>query len=81
MRPDAYEITAPAPPAFRPARVRDWVSDHILNEREVGITAAQRGREWASTAALVAEFLIGGITKGHKESTRPSSSCTACRIS
>ena len=46
--------------------VRDWVSDHILSERAVGITAAQRGREWASTAdaALVAEFLIGGITKG-----------------
>jgi arginine deiminase len=44
---------------------RDWVSDHILNEREVGITAAQRAREWAMTAdpALVAELLIGGITK------------------
>ena len=45
--------------------VREWLSDHILNEREVGITAAQRAREWAGTAdaALVAEFLIGGITK------------------
>jgi arginine deiminase len=45
--------------------VRDWVSDQILNEREVGITAAQRAREWATTAdpALVAEFLIGGITR------------------
>jgi arginine deiminase len=44
---------------------RDWVSDHILNEREVGLTAAGRAREWAQTAdaALVAEFLIGGITK------------------
>ena len=44
---------------------RDWVCDHILSEREVGITAAQRAREWAGTAdaALVAEFLIGGITK------------------
>ena len=30
--------------------VRDWVSDHILNEREVGITAAHRAREWAQTA-------------------------------
>ena len=38
--------------------VRDWVAGHILNEREVGITAAQRAREWATTAdaALVAEF-------------------------
>jgi arginine deiminase len=45
--------------------VRDWVSDHILYEREVGIAAADRAREWAGSAdaALVAEFLIGGITK------------------
>ena len=45
--------------------VRDWVAEHILNELEVGIAAAERAREWASTAdaATVAEFLIGGITK------------------
>jgi arginine deiminase len=45
--------------------VRDWVADHILSEREVGIAAALRAREWACTAgaASVAEFLIGGITK------------------
>jgi arginine deiminase len=45
--------------------VRDWVAGHILNEREVGIAAAERAREWACTAdaATVAEFLIGGITK------------------
>ncbi len=44
---------------------RDWVAGHILNERQVGITAAHRAREWATTAgaAQVAEFLIGGITK------------------
>ena len=44
---------------------RDWASEHILSERQVGITAAQRGREWVESAdaALVAEFLIGGITK------------------
>ena len=44
---------------------RDWVCGHILSEREVGITAAGRAREWAGTAdpGLVAEFLIGGITK------------------
>ncbi len=43
----------------------DWVCDHILGERQVGITAAQRGREWVEGAdpALVAEFLIGGVTK------------------
>jgi len=51
--------------ALAESRARDWVCDHILSEREVGITAAQRAREWAGTAdaALVAEFLIGGITK------------------
>jgi arginine deiminase len=45
--------------------VRDWVSDHILSERQVGIKAADRAREWATSAdaELVAEFLIGGITR------------------
>ncbi len=49
--------------------VRDWVSDHVLNEREVGIAAATRAGEWAGTAdpALVAEFLIGGITRADVE--------------
>src|SRR6516162_8402991 len=49
--------------------VRDWVSDHILNEVEVGIKAADRAREWAGSAdaALVAEFLIGGITRADIE--------------
>ncbi len=44
--------------------VRDWASEHILNELEVSIVA-DRAREWAQTAdaALVAEFLIGAITK------------------
>jgi len=45
--------------------VKDWACDHILNEREVGIAAAHRAREWVQTAdpTLVAEFLIGGITR------------------
>ena len=45
--------------------VRDWVADHILDERDVGIKAADRAREWATSAdaALVAEFLVGGITR------------------
>jgi arginine deiminase len=51
--------------ALAKAEARDWVCGHILNERQVGINAAQRAREWAGSAdpALVAEFLIGGITK------------------
>ena len=45
--------------------VKDWVCDHILGERQVGITASRRAREWVETAeaAQVADFLIGGITK------------------
>ncbi len=44
---------------------KDWVCEHILNERQVGITASKRAREWVDSAeaAQVAEFLIGGITK------------------
>ena len=51
--------------ALASPEARDWVCGHILSEREVGITAATRAREWAGTAdpALVADFLIGGITK------------------
>ena len=50
-------------------KAREWVSDHILNELEVGVSAAPRAREWATTAeaTLVAEFLIGGITKADVE--------------
>ena len=44
---------------------RAWVVDHVLNEREVGINAAARAREWIATAGPsdAANFLIGGITK------------------
>src|SRR5262245_61402445 len=55
--------------ALAKPEVRTWVSDHILNEREVGIAAADRAREWADSAeaAQVADFLIGGITKADVE--------------
>ena len=38
---------------------REWVCGHILSERQVGITASRRAREWVDTAepATVAEFL------------------------
>ncbi len=44
---------------------RAWVADHILDEREVGINASVRAREWIESAvpADAADFLIGGITK------------------
>jgi len=49
--------------------VKDWASEHILNEREIGITAAQRANAWMQTAdpELIAEFLIGGITRADVE--------------
>jgi arginine deiminase len=59
---EAEELLAQA---LASPEARDWVCGHVLSEREVGITASQRAREWAAAAdpALVAEFLIGGITK------------------
>jgi arginine deiminase len=49
--------------------VRDWIGEHVLNEREVGIVASQRARRWIDTAEppLVANFLIGGIAKADVE--------------
>jgi len=48
---------------------RAWIVDHVLNERRVGIGAAERGRAWVAESApdLVAEFLIGGITRADVE--------------
>ena len=44
---------------------KDWVCDHIVSERQVGINAAKVAREWVGTQdpVQVAEFLIGGITR------------------
>ena len=66
---EVFEVEQLLAEALERPGVRDWVSDYILNEREVGITAAQRARDWATTAdpALVADFLIGGITKADVE--------------
>jgi arginine deiminase len=51
--------------ALAKPEAREWVCGHILSERQVGITASRRAREWVETAepATVAEFLIGGMTK------------------
>ena len=58
--------------ALASPEARDWVCGHILNEREVGITAARRAAEWVGSAdpAVVAEFLIGEITKTDVAGTR-----------
>jgi arginine deiminase len=44
---------------------QDWVCQHILNERQVGIGASPRARQWVETADAteVADFLVGGITR------------------
>ena len=44
---------------------QDWVILHILNERQVGIGAADRAAAWLLEASptQVAEFLIGGIAR------------------
>jgi len=62
---EVFEIEELLAQALAKAEARDWVSDHILNERQVGVVAADRAREWVGSAepAVVAEFLIGGITK------------------
>ena len=62
---EVFEAETLLAKALANPEARAWVCDHILSEREVGIAAAQRAREWTATAepALVAEFLIGGITK------------------
>ena len=47
------------------ATARDWILDHVLDERHVGVYLARRRREWADAVGPreVADFLIGGITK------------------
>jgi len=51
--------------ALAQPEARDWVSGHILSEQQVGITGSRRAREWVETAEppVVAEFLIGGMTR------------------
>jgi arginine deiminase len=48
---------------------KDWVCEHILSDRQVGIGASERAREWVAEApgTQVADFLIGGITRSDVE--------------
>ena len=51
-------------------KAREWVSDHVLNELEVGVMARRAGLGSGRDRAeppQVAEFLIGGITKADVE--------------
>src|SRR6476660_603882 len=43
---EVFEIETLLAEALQDEPCREWVSDHVLNERQVGIGAATRGREW-----------------------------------
>jgi arginine deiminase len=62
---EVFEIETLLAEALAKPEAREWVCSHILSERQVGITASDRAREWVGSAGpvVVAEFLIGGITK------------------
>jgi arginine deiminase len=44
---------------------QDWIAEHILDERSVGIGSAERAQAWMleTPSEVVAEYLIGGITR------------------
>ena len=62
---EVYEAERLLAEALAESDAKEWVCRHILNEREVGVGASARAREWVdeSEPSLVADFLIGGITK------------------
>jgi arginine deiminase len=62
---DVYEAEQLLAEVLRVGEARDWVLDHVLDERHVGLYLARRRREWAQTVTPdeLADFLIGGVTK------------------
>ncbi|WP_426573096.1 arginine deiminase [Aquihabitans sp. McL0605] len=66
---EVFEVETLLAEALADPAARAWVSDHVLNERQVGIGASDRAREWVDTASPVdvADFLIGGITRADVE--------------
>ena len=59
---DAEQLFAEA---LADPKARDWVWQHILNERMVGPAMSRFAQDWITTAepAHVADLLIGGITR------------------
>jgi arginine deiminase len=55
--------------ALEKPEAKDWVAGHILNERQIGVSAVPRAREWLQSAdrEQLADFLVGGITKADVE--------------
>ena len=66
---EVFEAETLLAEALESQAAKDWACDHVLNEREVGIGAADRARQWVGEARStdVAEFLIGGITRADVE--------------
>jgi len=66
---EVFEAETLLAEALESQAAKDWVCDHVLNEREVGIGASDRARQWVGEARStdVAEFLIGGITRADVE--------------
>jgi arginine deiminase len=62
---EVFEVETLLAEALAKPEAREWVCSHVLSERQVGITASRRARAWVGSAGpvVVAEFLIGGITK------------------
>jgi arginine deiminase len=62
---EVFEVERLLAEALASSEAREWIVEHVLDEREVGIGAATRAQEWleSSDPAEAAEFLIGGITK------------------
>src|SRR3974377_1057038 len=63
---EVFEAATLLPAAAGKPETKDWVANHVLNERQVGMGASERARSWMAEAtdAEVAEFLIGGVTPG-----------------
>jgi arginine deiminase len=62
---EVFEAETLLAEALAKLETKDWVANHVLNERQVGMGASERARSWMAEAtdAEVAEFLIGGITR------------------
>jgi len=62
---EVFEAETLLAEALAKPEAKEWVCSHILSERQVGVMASRTARAWVDTAdaPVLAEFLIGGITK------------------
>src|SRR3954469_7996845 len=66
---EVFEVETLLAEALAGDDAKAWVCEHVLNERQVGIGASTRAKEWVDTADAkeVADFLIGGIIRADVE--------------